>query len=978
MSDELEIVGNDDLEARIVTVILGEASDFERAEIARLCEEKPELAVFRRRLEMVDGLLGEARQREPKHGDDTAWQLSGKRREAVLAKLGEKETIVKVPASRWKVRPTLLRLVAMLLVFIAVMGVTISVMMQPAGQASLALQEPETITYSAAEQPFVASAVSPKPFALSAPPAPPAPDASMAKVIAASTASPTAIPVPSSRLKPNDATPYGIAEDFGSGWGDSGGGGGGWLSTEGVRSGDSVSEEKGADKFLYKPGQQATAGASSFGQGSLDSAPKGGSPRQLGITSKFTDVTQNNTEELGFDWMEDPFAGEVAPTRRDRELSLDDVNLGKLAGKKDTSSRSSLPAGVESATESLMAGRDAYRGKDYEAAHREYKVALEKLPVTEELEPLRDEIQAHLSDSAVALSQQYRRVGKYDEAKSQLQEFVEADESIAGQLPNLGDEPIRTNPSLTADHGKKVDEVRGLLYRGEGFIALGEFDQAHSAFESVLRIDPENKAARRWLERVDDQKADNYRAAYDQTRAELLVEVDKAWELPIPAEETPLDEQDASSKDDSTFSLNISDVSFKLAQAALAKGQWPETVRVEEFVNAFTYDEVSLRPTEQVGITMEQAAHPFLAQRNLLRLSLQTAATGRASGVPLRLTVVLDKSGSMERRDRSSAIEEAFRVLTEQLNPGDQVSLISFSRAPKLLVDSLDGSEGARLLEILRETPSEGGTNVEEALKLARSKAVENHLPGAQNRIVLLTDGIANLGNAVPEELMKIVEEARQEGIAFDACGVGVEGLNDDILEALTRKGDGRYYILGSSEDSGADFARQVAGALRPAAQNVKVQVEWNAERVGKWRLYGFEKHELAKEDFRNDSVDAAEMAAEEEGVAIYHVEVNPDGEGPLGVARVRFRDVASGEMVEREWEIVYEGEAAPFPKADLRIRLAGAAALTAEKLARSAVGERVEWDALLAEVRTIKGLFPKQARVGDLEVMIEQAKSIQ
>ncbi len=439
-----------------------------------------------------------------------------------------------------------------------------------------------------------------------------------------------------------------------------------------------------------------------------------------------------------------------------------------------------------------------------------------------------------------------------------------------------------------------------------------------------------------------------------------------------------LNEKDAQTHGDSTFSLHVSDVSFKLAKSALEQGKWPEAVRVEEFVNAFSYREQPLISNEPVGLSMEQAAHPFLSQRNLLRVSLQTAATGRGAGVPLRLTVVLDKSGSMERVDRATAVEEAFRVLVEQLMPGDKVTLVGFSRRATLLADLVDGSEGERLLEILRKTPSEGGTNVEEALNLAFAKAAEHYQDNAQNRVILLTDGIANLGDAVPDSLMKIVTRMREEGLAFDACGVGVEGVNDKILEALTRKGDGRYYLLGSAAESGSDFAKQVAGALRPAARNVKVQVEWNPDRVGKWRLYGFENHELEKEDFRNDAVDAAEMAAEEEGVALYHVEVKPDGDGPLGVARVRFQDVASDEMVEREWEIAYEGEAAALNEADAKIRLAGVAGLAAEKLAQSALGERVDWDELLQTTRQLQSVFPKQQQVRDLESMIEQAKGLE
>ncbi|MEM9080599.1 MAG: von Willebrand factor type A domain-containing protein, partial [Verrucomicrobiota bacterium] len=436
-------------------------------------------------------------------------------------------------------------------------------------------------------------------------------------------------------------------------------------------------------------------------------------------------------------------------------------------------------------------------------------------------------------------------------------------------------------------------------------------------------------------------------------------------------------EEDAGVKGDSTFSLNVSEVSFQLAQAALAKGEWPEEVRVEEFVNAFSYGERSLRAGQRVGLVIEQGVHPELQQRRVLRLGVKTAATGRGAGVPLRLTVVLDQSGSMERMDRVQATEEAFRVLLEQLGESDRVTLIGFSRTPRLLAEQWTGERGEELLELMRRMPAEGGTNVEEALKLARVKAREHFLEGAQNRVILLTDGIANLGNAVPEELMALVEEMREEGLACDACGVGAEGVNDEILEALARKGDGRYYLLGSTEESGADFAKQVAGALRPAAKNVKVQIEWNPERVGKWKLYGFEKHQLKKEDFRDDAVDAAEMAAEEEGVALYHVEAMPEGTGPLGVARVRFLDVEFNRMVEQEWEIPYEEEVVAFEEDEANLRLATVAALSGEKLARSAIGERVDWDDLAKQARALKGDFPRQQRVIELERMIEQAKGL-
>jgi hypothetical protein len=198
--------------------------------------------------------------------------------------------------------------------------------------------------------------------------------------------------------------------------------------------------------------------------------------------------------------------------------------------------------------------------------------------------------------------------------------------------------------------------------------------------------------------------------------------------------------------------------------------------------------------------------------------------------------------------------------------------------------------------------------------------------------------------------------------------------LNDDILSSLTKQGDGRYYFLDRPEDADEGFARQIAGALRPAAKNVKVQVIFNPKRVSKFKLYGFEKHLLKKEDFRNDTVDAAEMAAEESGVALYHFEALPDGEGDVGHVSVRFLDAATDRMVERTWPIPYEEDVAGFSQADPAMRLAGTAALFAEKLKGSPVGERVDLKQLRKETDALQNEYSNQPRFQEFRTMLRQA----
>lgn len=872
---------------------------------------------------------------------------------------------------------------------------------------------------------------------------------------------------------------------------------------------------------------------------------------------------------------------------------------------------------VAQADELLMKGRKAYAEGDYESAASSYRASLDALPPGGRTEDRRKVMSDHLKDSSVALSQEYRRSGRYDEARELLSKAEKRnpeDRTIRREIAYL-DDPIRTNPGLglDPDQAKGKDQIRRNLYQGEGLYDLGQYDKAEEHFKKVLRTDPYNKAARRWLERTASIKSDYYRAAYDHTRAgmtlpdgeideeklregqvaqpqngrnageaqellsqveaqldefvemdqdgdssaltdtekidqvrrglytgegyynlglydkaevefkkvlrtdpynmearqwfsknaetkeefagsdysttraRMLAEVDAAWELAIPpvevegkdsvvnkrwvlpsgfkthlseslnkfgeeadsfsgedfqvpagasvlellklsgvsfpdGSEVTLDpesntlevrntpqnlkmvdqlvrvageqelqkerkriaslkkiesfETSVAKKSDSTFSLNVSDVSFKLAKSSLANGQWPDAakVRPEEFVNALNYGDDSPTQSEKVACVIEQGGHPFMQQRNLMRVSMSTAALGRNASTPLRLTVLLDQSGSMERADRAESVRRAFALLSRQLNANDEITLVGFARTPRLLAERVKGNESGKLAEIVSNPLTEGGTNLEAALTSGLQLARQQFVEGAQNRIILLTDGAANLGDALPDNLARQVSQMRDAGIAFDACGVGADGLNDEILTSLTKQGDGRYYFLDRPEDADDGFARQIAGALRPAAKNVKVQVIFNPERVSKFKLYGFEKHKLKKEDFRNDAVDAAEMAAEESGVALYHFEPLPQGNGDIGTVSVRFLDAATNQMVERTWTIPYEPDSSSFTEANPTLRLAGVAGLFAEKLKGSPVGERVELKRLRQEAQLLKPVFQNQARFQELQTMLNQA----
>ena len=153
------------------------------------------------------------------------------------------------------------------------------------------------------------------------------------------------------------------------------------------------------------------------------------------------------------------------------------------------------------------------------------------------------------------------------------------------------------------------------------------------------------------------------------------------------------------------------------------------------------------------------------------------------------------------------------------------------------------------------------------------------------------------------------------------------------------------------------------------------MQVRFNPARVGQYRLIGFEQHRLREEDFRNDQVDAAELAAEEGAVALYQVEVLPQGEGEVGEVFVRFRDPATATMVERSWTIGYEANAPAFDRATPTVQLAGTAALLAEKLRGSTLAQQFKLGDLAAVVNTLRGRYEHEPRVRELVTMFGQMR---
>lgn len=244
----------------------------------------------------------------------------------------------------------------------------------------------------------------------------------------------------------------------------------------------------------------------------------------------------------------------------------------------------------------LNEGREAYAKGDYQKAVDKYKQALSQLPAAPMVSDRRQSYIAHLSDASVALAMKDRKVGKYSEARELLENVLKVDPNNADAKREIGflDDPIRTNPALTYEHTQNVDKVRRGLYTAEGNYNLGKYDDAKREYENVLRIDPYNSAARRGLEKLAQAKSDYYRAAYDQTRAELLMQVDQAWELAIPAAAPTFDPQN---KDLNGPSSGVAYITEKLRRIIIPSINFEDTT-VEEAIDFLRQRAAELDTTE--------------------------------------------------------------------------------------------------------------------------------------------------------------------------------------------------------------------------------------------------------------------------------------------------------------------------------------------------------------------------------------------
>ena len=361
----------------------------------------------------------------------------------------------------------------------------------------------------------------------------------------------------------------------------------------------------------------------------------------------------------------------------------------------------------------------------------------------------------------------------------------------------------------------------------------------------------------------------------------------------------------------STFAVDVDTASYDLFRRDVEDGVVPNpaSVRLEEYVNYFAYGYPAADAAAEVpfSVSLAAAASPLDAELTLLRVGIQGKNPPAEEKRPANLVFLVDVSGSMNESDKLPLAQQVLRQTLDLLDPTDTVSIVTYAADTGVRLQPTPAAQRDRIATEISELVSSGGTNGASGISLAYEQAESAFIQGGINHVVLCTDGDFNVGISDTNALVDLIEQKRQTGVTFTALGFGSGNLNDAMLEAISNAGNGFYGVISSEAQAAKYVDERILSTLSLIARDVKVQVEFNAERVAAYRLLGYENRAIADEDFRDDVVDAGEIGAGHRVTALYELVLQgddvPNVEGaPLATTGPSFdgqREVAADDLVQ-------------------------------------------------------------------------------
>ncbi len=389
----------------------------------------------------------------------------------------------------------------------------------------------------------------------------------------------------------------------------------------------------------------------------------------------------------------------------------------------------------------------------------------------------------------------------------------------------------------------------------------------------------------------------------------------------------------------STFAMDVDTGSYSVTRRYLTDGYLPppEAVRVEEFVNTFDYN-YDPPAADAFAIHIDGAPSKFGEGKRLqlLRIGLQGRVIADEHRKDAILTFVIDVSGSMKMENRIGLVKKALTLLVDQLRPTDKVGIVVYGSRGRLVLPHTGIERRSEILAAINSLTPGGSTNAEEGLRIGYDLAWRNASVNHINRVILCSDGVANVGKTGPDQILEEIRSYVQQGITLSTVGFGMGNYNDVLMERLADTGNGSYAYVDTRSEAKRIFVENLTGTLQLIAKDAKIQVEFNPEVVSRFRLLGYENRHLKHEQFRDDTVDAGEVGSGHQVTALYEVKLHPDATGKMATVSIRYADPDNHRVSEVSEDISVAQLHESFDAAPATFRLAASVAEFAEILRES------------------------------------------
>lgn len=361
------------------------------------------------------------------------------------------------------------------------------------------------------------------------------------------------------------------------------------------------------------------------------------------------------------------------------------------------------------------------------------------------------------------------------------------------------------------------------------------------------------------------------------TESRMQVQVDSSRERFANAAANPI--KSVATDPVSTFSADVDSASYSFVRRSLTGGAMPDpqSVRVEEMINYFPYDWPRPENAEQpFKATVTVMPTPWNHDTELMHVAIKGYDIAPATAPHANLVFLIDVSGSMDEPDKLPLLKSSFRLLVNRLKADDTVAIVTYAGNAGTVLEPTRVSEKSKILSAIDRLEAGGSTGGAEGIEAAYDLAQKAFVKDGVNRVMLATDGDFNVGPSSDEDLKRIIEEKRKEGIFLTVLGFGRGNLNDSLMQTLAQNGNGSAAYIDTLAEAQKTLVEESGSTLFPIAKDVKFQVEFNPERIAEYRLIGYETRALKREDFNNDRVDAGDIGSGHSVTAIY--EITPKG----------------------------------------------------------------------------------------------------